>query len=92
MDYRFLVQKNLREWEETLMTGDVGNCHFCTVFGDDECMECPMLVSPRKTCCTMILNGRAWDEGNEHLTYIRGCISFYTEWLRTGIMPTVEYR
>ncbi len=94
MDYRFLVQKNLKEWEEALETGIVGTCYFCLateLSADTSCGECPMFVSEGKSCCTMVLNGRVLSNV-VNPDYIRGCISFYTEWLRTGIMPTVEYR
>ena len=90
MDYRFLVQKNLKEWEGTLETGIVGTCYFC-LEAEVDCGGCPMFVSKGKSCCTMVLNGRVFSDAHNP-AYIRGCIAFYTEWLRTGIMPTVEYR
>ena len=90
MDYRFLVQKNLKEWETTLETGIVGTCYFCLA-AELDCGGCPMFVSEGKSCCTMVLNGRVFSDAHNPV-YILGCISFYTEWLRTGIMPTVEYR
>ncbi len=91
MDYRFLVQKNLKEWETTLETGIVGTCYFCLA-AEVDCGGCPMFVSKGKDCIAMVLCGRTWNEGSDNKTYILGCIAFYTGWLRTGIMPTVEYR
>ena len=88
MDYRFLVQENLKGWETAGWSG--GRCAFCVEF-PDECGGCP-LETDGGACDNMILNGMTYNEnlGDEH--YTRGCIAFYTEWLRTGVMPTVEYR
>ncbi len=91
MDYRFLVQKNLKEWETTLEIGPVGTCYFCLA-AELDCGGCPMGITNDRGCTEMVLNGRTWNEGPDNKAYIRGCIAFYTGWLRTGIMPTVEYR
>ena len=92
MDYRFLVQKSLSKWEYAIATGYIGSCPFCLVFADEDCGDCPMGITNDRGCTEMVLCGRTWNGGLDNKTYILGCIAFYTEWLRTGIMPTVEYR
>ncbi len=91
MDYRLLVQKSLSKWERAIATGYIGSCPFCLAAKLD-CSDCPMGITNDRGCTEMVLSGRTWNEGKDNKAYIRGSIAFYTEWLRTGIMPTVEYR